>query len=279
MSEEQIVRYESLRDDWVKGADLVARLVSNSSKNQIILAGFPRQWIPIFINFGANWHSTITPLSFISIASDLTEQQLVNICLRARQEGRLRTLVEAFASLDPLLADVLYKLDRRTISADGDPPRYLPLTGWQSYGRPEVLAFSKHIVASACARTPLAVVLPCARKRPYEQSKTHRRIWRRLGASGVDPATVDKIVVSSIGIVPEQFWNHPIVAAYDSGVPDIYRILRLMRSFFRKAYYATVIDCLEFRPYSDCLNIVAREGLIGAVRVERSGRAKSLPQP
>ena len=274
-----VVRYESLRDDWIKGADLLARLVSNSAKNGTALVGFPRQWIPIFMNFGANWRSTVAPGSFVSMASDLNEQELVDICDRARQEGALRVLVEAFASLDPLVADVLYKLDRRAAPAELESVRYLPLTGWQSYGRPEIQALSKQIVDSAGAKAQVAVLLPCARKRPYELSKTHRRIWRGLEEGGVDSRVVDKIVVSSIGIVPEQFWNHPVVAAYDSGVPDIYRILRLMRLFFRKARYATVIDCLEFRPYSDCLAIVAREGLIGTVRVERRGRAKSLPQP
>ena len=270
---------ESLRDDWIKGADLIARLVSNSAENGTTLAGFPRQWIPIFMNFRANWRSTTAPSSFVSMASDLNEQELVDICSRAGQEGTLRSLVEAFASLDPLVADVLYKLDRRTVPTELPDVRYLPLTGWQSYGRPEIQALSRQIIGSARAEAQVAVLLPCARKRPYAQSKTHRRIWRGLEEGGVDLSAVDKIVVSSIGIVPEKFWNHPVVAAYDFGVPDIYRILRLMRLFFRKAHYTTVIDCLEFRPYSDCLDIVAREGLIGAVRVKRVGRAKSLPLP
>ena len=274
-----VVRYDSLRDDWVKGADLVVRLLSRSAQDGTILLGFPRQWIPLFMHFATNWRSTTAPRTFISIASDLTEEQLVDICSRARQEGALRTLVEAFASLDPLVADVLYKLDRRIAGAGAEAVRYLPLTGWQSYGRPEILALNRRVAESAHASAPVAVLLPCARKRPYAQSKTHRRIWTALEGKGVVPSTVDRIVVSSIGIVPEAFWDDPVVAAYDSGVPDIYRILRLMRIFFRKARYTTVIDCLEFKPYSDCLGIVARDGLIGTVRAGRHGRAKSLPQP
>ena len=274
-----IVRYESLRDDWIKGADLIARLVASSSKNGRILAGFPRQWIPIFINFDVNWRSTITPSAFISIASNLSEKQLVKICLKARQENALRSLVEAFAALDPLLADVLYRLDRRaTIAEIGSAP-YLPLTGWQSYGRPEVLALTNDVMSSAQRKSPVAVLLPCARKRPYEKSRTHRRIWGTLEREGITADAVDKIVVSSIGIVPEEFWRHPVVAAYDSGVPDIYRILRLMREFFRKAKYEMVIDCLEFRPYSDCLSIVMREGLVKAIQSSTQNRTRPLPRP
>lgn len=274
-----IIHYEALRGDWIKGADLLARLIVKSSKKGAILEGFPRQWIPIFLNFGASWQSTVPPSSFIPVVSDVDEQWLVDICMRARREGALRTLVEAFASLDPLLADVLYRLDRRVVRADVGSASYIPLTGWQSYGRPEVLVLVDQIVRFAQARMSRAVLLPCARKRPYEQSKTHRRIWRALEKAGIRPAFVDKIVVSSIGIVPEEFWNHPVVVAYDSGVPDIYRILRLMRQFFQKTKYSTVFDCLEFKPYSDCLRIVEQEGLIEVVRIETAKRLRPLPKP
>ncbi|MGA8149117.1 MAG: DUF5591 domain-containing protein [Gallionellaceae bacterium] len=274
-----IVSYESLRDDWVKGADLVTRLIYQSAGDGRILSGFPRQWIPLFVHFGARWQASTPPLTYVCLASDLNDSQLIDICSRAHQEGLLRTLVEAFASLDPLIADVLYKLDRRYGANDSSPGQLLPLTGWQSYGRPEVLALNRHIAASARARANVAVLLPCARKRPYEHSKTHRRIWRRLNSEGINESAVDKIVVSSIGIVPQDYWRHPVVQSYDSGVPDIYRILRLMRIFFARAQYEMVIDCLEFAPYSDCLEIVSREGLVGNVQVVQSGRRKTLPQP
>jgi predicted RNA-binding protein len=274
-----LVHYESLRDDWIKGADLIARLVSRSAEGGPVLVGFPRQWIPLFMHFDAKWQLAVEPASFISIASDLTERQLVNICSAADKQGMLRTLVETFACLDPLVADVLYKIDRRARSSDGRELRILPLTGWQSYGRPEVLALNKLALAAAVQRSDTAVLLPCARTRPYSVSKTHRRIWRELEANGVTKANVDKVVVSSIGVIPEPLWTHPVVAAYDSGVPDIYRILRLMRVFFRKSHYERVIDCLQFGPYSDCLAIVAREGLIGTIQHRRRGRRRLLPEP
>jgi hypothetical protein len=273
------VRFESLRDDWIKGADIVVRLIARSKDEGTLLLGFPQQWIPLFIHFGAHWRDTIAGLSFVPLASDLSEVELTRLCNSAQSRGVLRTLVEAFASLDPLIADVLYKLDRRMSTKIVDPPLRLPLTGWQSYGRPDVLGLNKLIEKSARATFDVAVVLPCARKRPYARSRTHRRIWQKLEAQSVDRSRVDSLVVSSIGIVPEALWEHPVVLAYDSGVPDIYRILRLMRSYFRKARYTLVIDCLEFKPYSDCLQIIAREGVVGDIRAGRCGRAKTLPEP
>jgi len=89
----------------------------------------------------------------------------------------------------------------------------------------------------------------------------------------------DEIVVSSLGVVPSAHWEDPIVLAYDSGVPDIYRVLRLMRSYFRKVRYDQIIDCLEFEPYRDCLRIIHGEGLVGDIRPGPGRKVKALPRP
>jgi predicted RNA-binding protein len=275
----EIVRFDSLRDDWVKGADLMVRLVVRSAQKKLVLQGFPAHWVPLFVHFGASWTEASITADYVPLASELSAEELERISLAARNSGALREMVEAFASLDPLVADVLYRLDRRMVAPAPSYAGRVRLTGWQSYGRPEVLHLNEVIGDAAHSRHVTAVLLPCARKRPYQTSRTHKRIWSRLAERAIDRDNVDKLVVSSIGIVPESFWDHPVVLAYDSGVPDIYRVLRLMRAYFTRARFERVIDCLEFKPYSDCLQIVAREGLIGVVEVVRCGRGRSLPQP
>jgi Domain of unknown function (DUF5591) len=274
-----IVRFDSLRDDWVKGADLVVRLIVRSARDGVVLQGFPRQWIPLFVHFGVAFSEASVSDDYVPLASEIPSSELEKLSEGARARGALREMVEAFASLDPLMADVLYKLDRRMIAPPTVGPIRIKLTGWQSYGRPEVQALSKLVESIACANNGTAVLLPCARRRPYQSSKTHRRIWKHLRAHSIEQSHVDSLVVSSIGMVPEVLWDHPVVLAYDSGVPDIFRILRLMRKYFQKARYAVVVDCLEFKPYSDCLQIVAREGLVGSVQTILCGRAKALPAP
>jgi Domain of unknown function (DUF5591) len=274
-----IVRFDSLRDDWVKGADLVVRLIARSARDGVILQGFPRQWIPLFVYFGVAFSEASHPAEYVPLASEIPESELEKLSQGAQAKGALREMVEAFASLDPLIADVLYKLDRRMIAPRATGPFRIKFTGWQSYGRPEVRAFNELVESIGSASHETAVLLPCARRRPYQNSKTHRRIWKRLRAHSIEQGHVDSLVVSSIGIVPEALWGHPIVLAYDSGVPDIFRILRLMRRYFQKSRYAFVIDCLEFKPYSDCLQIVAREGLVGSTQTILCGRAKVLPSP
>jgi predicted RNA-binding protein len=216
-----IARFDSLRDDWVKGADVLVRLVLRSAQGKVILQGFPHQWIPVFIQFGVCFADVSAPTEYVAVASDLSPHELELLSKRAHARGALREMVEAFASLDPLIADVLHKLDRRMATPETVAPLRIKLTGWQSYGRPEILALGNLIADSACAHHKTAVLLPCARRRPYQSSKTHRRIWGKLKLKGIEPMHVDRLVVSSIGIIPESHWDHPVVLAYDSGVPDI----------------------------------------------------------
>jgi hypothetical protein len=271
------VSFSELRDDWVRGADLMARLIDQSSQGAPALVGFPAPWIVLFEHFGARWSDAIPSPHFVPLISDLSAEALVEAVGHAQSLGQLRTLVEGVAALDPLIADVLHKLDRRPRIAPRAQGGVIPFTGWQSYGRPEVLAFEARALDHAVARSSRAVLLPCARRRPYGTSKTHKRLAKGLVGREVEGA--DQIVVSSLGVIPSALWEDPVVLAYDSGVPDIYRVLRLMRAFFTRARYAVVVDCLEFEPYRDCLRIIAREGLVGAVEAGPDRKIKKLPQP
>jgi predicted RNA-binding protein len=276
----QIVRFNELRDDWYRGADLMARLIARAaSGTPIIFVGFPRQWGPLFAAFGVTFQELSAPQHYVPIASDLSYRTLARTVSGAGKKGRLRQLAEVFAATDPVLADVLHKLDRRVGPDRPDLNAPVPLTGWQSYGRAEVQRLAREISELPCSGRRRAVALPCSRMRPYNRSKTHRRLWRELTSAKIERDTVDILVISSIGVVPEAFWNHPVVLRYDSGVPDIYRVLRLMRSFFSTHRYDLVVDCLEFQPYSDCLGIATREGLIGVVENGVKRRVRRLPCP
>ena len=274
--------YAELRDDWYRGAELMARLIAHAATGeQIVFVGFPRQWEPLLAHFGAESVDPIPPPRYIPLASDLSNSAVNRMIARAQREQRLRQLVEVFAASDPVVADVLHQLDRRVgfDSLKALPDLVIPLTGWQSYGRPEVQRFVAAVEMLPTSSRRQAVLLPCARKRPYDGSKTHKRIWRGLQTGDLNRNDFDAVVVSSIGVVPEAMWNDPVVLAYDSGVPDIYRTLRLMRSFFRKNHYDLVVDCLAFAPYSDCLTVVAREGLIGRIEQGPKGRSRKIGKP
>ncbi|MGQ3177441.1 MAG: DUF5591 domain-containing protein [Blastomonas fulva] len=275
------IRFSDLRDDWYRGVDLMVRLIARAAAGEpIVFEGFPRQWLPIFVLWRVRWSNSVLPPQQLPLVTDLTEDEALRLIEAAEARGQLRTFVEAWVSLDPLLADVLHRLDRRAPSPAGTSDAPLPLTGWQSYGRAEVRDLDACIAAAPVGPAGgTTVLLPCARGRPYDGSRTHKRIWRALDAHGVDRAAVDPIVISSIGVVPEAFWTHPVVLAYDSGVPDIWRVLRLMRTFFGRARFARAYDCLQFAPYSEAIRIIVREGLIGEVVQVPVGKPRKLPAP
>jgi predicted RNA-binding protein len=200
--------------------------------------------------------------------SEISDDQLAAFSRAAHAKGTLRTLVESVSALDPLLADFLYVVDHKVdiwtlpitpIPQNGS--KLIRLSSWQSYGRPEVLRFEAEVDQIHKTKS-VAVALPCSRKRPYRTSRIHKKIWRALSESGYEPAAVDQLVVTSLGVVPEALWDHPAVLAYDAGVPDIYRVLRLARRFFSRNSYTLVVDCLQFVPYSDILRILQREKIL-----------------
>ena len=279
------IDFTTIRDDWYQSNQLMPRLVRKTleGRAKYCFTSFPRHWIPVFEHFGISWLKSSTPSEHVPIFSEMTEAQVAKLCARARLEGTSRTLLESVAVLDPVIANFLYILDNSVSKSSGaDAPlpsaETVRLTNWQSYGRPEVGALMKRIDGVMAAK-PTALILPCARRRPYDRSRTHARILQKLMDLGLDASNSHKIVITSLGVIPEELWTHPVVMRYDAGVPDVYRILRLARLFFRRNRYATVIDCLEFPPYSDVLRIISNEHVISHLeRVEvRRSRQYWLP--
>jgi hypothetical protein len=269
--------YSSLRKDWYTSNSAMTKAVRGciEGRRALVFRGFPRQWIPVFEWFGVLWEDSIQPPEYIPFFSDLSEDQVVEILCRARRENSLRILVESATMYDPVLSDFLYILDNTLRPLDAvmendlrelsmqpkRTARRLLLNGWQSYGRPSVRAIEV-AMSHVEPRASIAVVLPCALKRPYNESKTHRKIYHILEEKGFEPKELHKIVLTSLGVLPEEVWQMPQVMNYNAGVPDIYRILRLVRTYFKRAQYKRIIDCLHFEPYSDILRIAQREGLI-----------------
>jgi hypothetical protein len=267
------IDFTTLRDDWYQSNQLIPRLARKvlEARADLCFVSFPRHWIPVFEHFGLSWRKSSVPSEHVPIFSDMTEMGVAELCARARQEGTSRTLLESVAVLDPIVADFLYIVDNTATHTSLDVARAsavetVRLTNWQSYGRPEIRALMGEIDRVTSTR-PTALILPCARKRPYDRSRTHARVMHKLIELGFDVSNSHKVVITSLGVVPEEFWAHPIVVKYDAGVPDVYRTLHLARKFFRRNRYATVVDCLEFPPYSDVLRIILNEG--GISRLER----------
>src|SRR6266496_2910627 len=238
------VCFKQIREDWYRANQLVPRLIRKTMKTgqPVCFSGFPRQWIPIFEYFSIQWENCIPPAEYVPIVSELGNEALQLLCRRARENGTLRELLESIVVLDPVLADFLYILDNTVgfqSGADSNARHNdvaVRLTNWQSYGRCDVQELLA-CVDGVKAQKPIAVVLPCSRKRPYGSSRTHHRMWRELESIGFKQSQVHQIVVTALAIVPEELWEHAVVLKYDAGVPDVYRLLRLGRAYFSRNRY------------------------------------------
>jgi hypothetical protein len=273
-----VLPFKSIRNDWYIGNSTLPRAILRclSGERDTLFTGFYRQWIPIFEWYGVKWEGSIPPKSYLPIFSEMEEEEVRRVVGRAREHNSLRALTEATSMLDPVVSDLLYIVDNRIplngvqLARDVDfvcaaKSKKLLLNGWQSYGRPSVRSLDSEVM-SLEPTYKIAVALPCSLRRPYEKSRTHQRIYRHLREKGYDPDKVHKVVITSLGVLPEEAWSWPQTLAYDAGVPDIYRILRLARAWFGKARYDVVVDCLQFQPYRDVLQILQKENLIKNLR-------------
>jgi hypothetical protein len=268
--------FNSLRSDWYASNQSLPRYVRQTiiGKKCFEFLNFPRQWLPVFEWFEVPWRGSISPINYLPIYSELVEIEILAVIKRARNEGLLRTLVESTSHLDPIISDFLYILDnsldiidelvKKEIHEFGleKPKRKtILLNGWQSYGRQSVRVIET-LVKNISTNKKICATLPCSLVRPYNKSRTHKSIYRILEEEGYIINDIHKVVITSLGVLPEEIWELPQVIRYDAGVPDIYRTLRMVRSFFKLADYDCVLDCLQFPPYSDILEIVNREGII-----------------
>jgi hypothetical protein len=262
------VKFSQIRGDWYNSNSLMTRLVIGQlkGKNHHRFVGFPRQWIPVFIWLSVPWKGSCAPQRHIPVFSDLRETEIAQMAESAMKTGSLRTLVECASVCDSVIADFLDQVDKSGLPiihgphpSEGLNQPKLMLTTWQSYGQPSVRRVDSAVLSIRSDRK-YALILPCSSKRPYGNSLTHRKLYRRLTALGVDLNAHHRIVVSALGFIPEEIWHLPEVLAYDAGVPDVYRLLGLGRQYFAAQNYSKVIDCQSDDRYSDVLSILSREG-------------------
>ena len=127
----------------------------------------------------------------------------------AASEGRLRELVEARLTAEPLLAELLRYTDRtlfplldeRTPVVSREIRTYVLA---ESFRRPEVRRFRERFLERY--RPPpskeVLLLVPCSRTKPYRMSRTHRRFARALeGLAGLERVHVVS-VTSPLGVVP-----------------------------------------------------------------------------
>lgn len=140
---------------------------------------------------------------------------------RAIEQGTLRELVETRVRAQPWLVAAMRNVDREFYeTVESLTPiwkRRLHALSHESLNRPEVRRWCERLKARYAPPPSVSVMLlvPCAARKPYSESQTHRAIDRAL--QGMRPAfAVHRVVVTSpLGVVPEELERVFPAAHYD----------------------------------------------------------------
>jgi hypothetical protein len=244
----------------------MARAVQRQIRSEIPLVqfiDFPRHWLPLFEWSRCPWRGTIEPENFVPLISGRSEEDVLLDIARARQSRQLRLLVDVIASSEVVISETLQRIDGRLAACDfyREAGVDIKLTTWHSYNRADVRSYDE-LTLNFCQRHSGVLFIPCSKKRPYPASATHRRLLQSARENGIDIEHLDKIVITSLGPVPEQYWDNWIVKAYDTGIRDIYRLFLQLKNLLRNTTYTEAWDLMSFAPYSDILRLCHLEGLL-----------------
>jgi hypothetical protein len=259
------ILFGDVRSDWYAANTLLPRLVVRSVLGgpSIRLIRFPTVWIPVCVHYGIEFDEPQPPQKHVPMFSDMPASEISRIAIEAKRRGQSRALLESTAALDPVIADLIYIVDHKLASAGASDPGcdgVNLLNTSHSFDRPEVIRLQEQMCRHV-VQGDLFVMLPCSRHRPYGESRTHTRLARQLRDVAPGCAeSAERVVVTSLGVVPETFWREPLVMSYDAGAVDLWRVFQLLRMFFTVNKATSVIDCLSFKPYSDMLRLLQELG-------------------
>jgi hypothetical protein len=260
------LHYTDLRKDWYANGTFMSRAIQRQlrARRQLILfVGFPRHWLPLFEWSRCPWRGSVEPDTFVPFMSGRTEDEVVADIERAKSAKRLRLLVDVAASSEVVLSETLQRLDGRLGELDftEESGQEIRLTTWHSYNRADVRAFDL-LISDFKQRHKGVLFIPCSKARPYSASQSHRRLLQLARAHEVPVDLLDKVVITSLGPVPEQYWNAGIVQVYDTGIRDIYRLFLQTKVLLKGTNYTEAWDLMSFAPYSDMLHLCHLEGLL-----------------
>jgi len=144
--------------------------------------------------------------------------------LHAMENGQLRWLVESMTHVDPNHATFLRGVDKLSYDflEEFTPTagaKVVPLIGPESYNSPVVRRYRENL---ASRYTPpsgkrIVLLLPCSAKKPYSDSKSHRRFLETIeSALGNSIGNVAQVILTSpLGIVPRELERIFPAANYD----------------------------------------------------------------
>lgn len=165
-----------------------------------------------------------------------------------------RTLLEMTTCVRPELVDALWKSDMEwelKYELDfRDKRKEFVVTNNGSFHRKEVIDYFDKLKEFVPTKRK-AILVPCAADKPYP-SKLHKKVLDMM------PEDYHIIIATGVlGLVPQELW--PFMPHYDSGLPNEWRLMGMVESYFLNHHYEKVIV------YCDYYNKAIQKGIIHVV--------------
>jgi archaeosine synthase len=153
-----------------------------------------------------------------------TYRAVLSESTHAMHSGRLRWLVEGSTHNNTAMTSLLRILDKKlygfieefTPSVGGGT---LPLIGPESYNSPTIRRFRENVATRYIPPMgkQIVLLLPCSARKPYSDSKSHRRIaeFTSVVVGGIQPRVAEAILTSPLGLVPRELERIYPAAQYD----------------------------------------------------------------
>ncbi len=151
-------------------------------------------------------------------------EMLLSESTQAMKNGRLRWLVESMTHASPSMGSLLRRIDNELYShlEEFTPTvgsKLIPLIGPESYNSPVVRRFRERVVEryTPPEHKGIVLLLPCSARKPYSDSKSHKRFSQMLEASlgGLRFSVAETILTSPLGLVPRELERMHPAAQYD----------------------------------------------------------------
>jgi archaeosine synthase len=158
---------------------------------------------------------------------------LLSECIHAMNNGTLRGLVETYTHASPAAAELLRNIDKQLYSfiEEFTPTTgsvTLPLIGPESYNAPSIRRFRERLLEryQPPPNKKTILLIPCSARKPYSDSKSHRRFERVIQSSlgGTRFNLAEVILTSPLGVVPRELerifpasrYDIPVTGDWDS---------------------------------------------------------------
>ena len=169
---------------------------------------------------------------------------------RAKAGGNLRDLVEMFCAFSPVGADILMQCDYNNLTHD-EMPKVTEVSSFHSYNRSYVRELLDEMSHSIAPQHKKCLLLPCSATRPYNESKKHKHIYETI--HNLDEYY--KVVITTIGVVPEEYWNHPLILSYNNSYPDLWQVYLRCKEYFSLNKFDEYINCHRYEPFVEIIKL------------------------